>query len=133
MTVTARAIQFISYNQTGYIRLRFMIDFGQVAHLTISLLINISATSIIAFKAWCARFDRVLRKHLLTALIDDTTHPPMQEIPQVADGKRDRCPNPWAGDQDIGPPGRVGNGLYSDWCKFLLGVQVRVVTISSFS
>jgi hypothetical protein len=68
MTVTARAVQFISYNRTGYVRLRFLIDFGQVAHLTFSLLINISATSIIAFKTWCARSDRALRKHFVDCL-----------------------------------------------------------------
>jgi hypothetical protein len=47
----------------------------------------------------------------------------MQEIPQVADGKRDGCPNLWAGDRDIGSPGRVGNGLYSDWCKSALELK----------
>jgi hypothetical protein len=123
ITVTARAIEFISYNQTGYIRLHLLIDIAQVAHVTLSLLINISATSIIALKAWCVRFDGVFGKHIVDyALIDDTMHAYIQEIPQVAGGERDECPNPFTGNQDIGSPGRVGCDLYSDWCKFRLDV-----------
>jgi hypothetical protein len=50
--VTARVIQIVSYNRTGYIHLQSMLDLTHVAHLVLSLLINIFATSIIALKAW---------------------------------------------------------------------------------
>ena len=36
-----------------------MIYLSVVAHLALSLLTNIFATSIIAFKAWCVRIDDV--------------------------------------------------------------------------
>ena len=39
-----------------------MMDAAQVAHLAFSLLTNISATSIIALKAWYVRVDGVFRK-----------------------------------------------------------------------
>jgi hypothetical protein len=85
-------------------------------HLALSLLINIYATSIIALKAWCVH---VTKKHFINyALIDDTMHAYIQEIPQVADGKRYRYPNPKTGNQDIGCPGEVEYDLYSDRCKF---------------
>ena len=54
------------------------------------------------------------------------THAYLQEIPQVADGKRYRYPKPHTGNQDIGSPDRVGCGLYSDWRKLRLGVQAHV-------
>jgi hypothetical protein len=58
----------------------------------------------------------------------------MKEILQVSDEKWNRCPNPYAVSQDIGPPGRVGRALYFDWCKFCLGAtQARVVTDFLFS
>jgi hypothetical protein len=47
-----------------------MVKGTQLAHQTLSLLINIYATSIIALKAWCVRVDSVFGTHLLT---DDTT------------------------------------------------------------
>jgi hypothetical protein len=63
--------------------------------LALSLLINIYATFIIALKAWCVHFDRILGKHLVDcALIDDPMRAYIQEIPQVADENRDRCQNP---------------------------------------
>jgi len=51
-----------------------------------------------------------------------------KEIPQVTDEKRNGCPNPYTDSQDLGSPGRVGYDLYSDWCKFRLGIQARIVT-----
>jgi hypothetical protein len=65
-----------------------------------------------------------------TKIVDRMTRACIQEIQQVADGKRDRYPNPDAGDQDTGSPDRVGCDLHSDWCKLRLGVvRARVVTI----
>jgi hypothetical protein len=79
-------------------------------HLALSLLINIYATSIIALKAWCVH---VTKKHFINyALIDDTMHAYIQEIPQVADGKRYRYAfhadystsfRPTAGDNTVCP------------------------------
>ena len=70
ITATAGIIQFITYNLTGQERVRFyfLIGRSKAAFLTFSLLINISATSVIALKAWCAHFDRVLRKHFVDCL-----------------------------------------------------------------
>jgi hypothetical protein len=66
-----------------------------LTHLALSLLINIYATSIITLKAWCVHFDRVTGKlYTHCALVDHTMRPYVQEIPQVADGKRCRYPNP---------------------------------------
>jgi hypothetical protein len=105
------------------------IDVAQVAHLALSLLINILATSIIALKAWCVRVDRVFRKHFVDrALINNTMRMYIQEIRQVANGKRNRFPIPNKCDQDISPAGRVGHNSHSEWRKHCLGVQARVVT-----
>jgi hypothetical protein len=72
-----------------------MVNGTILAHLALSLLINIYATSIIALKAWCVHFDRVIGKHsTYCALVDDMMLAYIQEIPQVADGKRCRHPNP---------------------------------------
>ena len=49
-------------------------------------------------------------------------------MPQVADEKRDGCPNPYTDIQDLGSPSRVGYDLYSDWRKSHLGIQARIVT-----
>ena len=58
------------------------------------------------------------------------THACIQEIPQVAERKRDQCQNPHTSNQDIGSPGRVWHDLYSPWCKLCLGVRAQVVTVS---
>jgi len=72
-----------------------MVNGTLLAHLALSLLINIYATSIIALKAWCVHFDRVTGKlSTYCALVDDTMRAYIQEIPQVADRKRCRYPNP---------------------------------------
>ena len=68
MTVVLRATQLFSYNGTTQ-RIDFLINimnFTQVAHLASSLLINVYATSIIAFKAWCVHV--VSSKNPLTSL-----------------------------------------------------------------
>jgi hypothetical protein len=91
MTVVVRAIMLTS-KDTQLFQIN---NITQMAYLSLSLLINIYATSIIALKAWCVRVDDVFGKHLVDrALIDDTTCAYIQEIPQVADGKRDGSPNP---------------------------------------
>ena len=118
------------HNTQSLIHLLWLLNITQVAHLAFSLSINIYATSVIALKAWCVHVDGVFEKHFVDfALIDHMTRAYIQEIQQVADGKRDRCPNPDTGTQDIGSPHRVGCDLYSNWCKLHLGVQARVVTI----
>ena len=61
---------------------------------------------------------------LTSPWVDDVTRAYIQEIPQVAEGKRGRHPNPHTGNQDIGSPDRVRCDLYSDWCKIHLGVQL---------
>jgi hypothetical protein len=72
-----------------------MVNGTILAHLALSLLINIYATSLIAFKAWCVHFDRVTGTHsTYCVLVDDTMCAYIQEIPQVAEGKRCRYPNP---------------------------------------
>jgi hypothetical protein len=70
-------------------------SFTPMAHIALSLLVNIFATSIIALKAWCVHVYGVFEKYFVDcALIGDTTFAWIQEIPQVADGKRDWYPNP---------------------------------------
>jgi hypothetical protein len=72
-----------------------MVNGTILAHLALSLLINIYATSLIALKAWCVHFDRVTGTHsTYCALVDNTMRAYIQEIPQVAEGKRCRYPNP---------------------------------------
>jgi len=72
-----------------------MLEGTVMTHLGLSLLINIYATSIIALKAWCVHFDRVTGKlPTYCALVDDTMRAYIQEIPQVADRRRYRYPNP---------------------------------------
>jgi uncharacterized protein YybS (DUF2232 family) len=109
MMVAASAIQILSLSKHEdkiFIIATHIDTITQVAHLTLSLLINIFATSIIALKAWCVRIYGVVGKYFVDcALIDDAMCTYKQEIPQVADGKRDRDPNPWTGNQNIGYPG----------------------------
>ena len=108
------------------------LNFAQLAHLAFSLSINICATSIIAIKAWCVQAEDGFQDEFVDfALIGHMTRAYIQEIPQVADEKRDWYPNPDAGNQDIGPPDRVGCNLYSDWRKLSLGI--RVLSRSSLS
>ena len=98
-----------------------MLNGTLLAHFALSLLINIYATSLISLKAWYVRFNCVTGKlSTYCPFVDDTMRTYIQEIPQVADGKRCRYPNPYTGTQDIGCPGGVGYDLYSDWCKFFL-------------
>ena len=69
--------------------------FTQMANIALSLLVNIFATSIIALKAWCVHVYGIFEKYFVNrALIGDTTCGCIQEIPQVADGKRYRDSNP---------------------------------------
>jgi len=114
-SVVVRAIMYIPEMtaRVSYILLIRMLDGTVLTHLVLSLSINIYATSIIALKAWCVHFDRVTGTHFTNcALIDDTMRAYIQEIPQVADGKWYRYPNPYTGNQDIGCPGGVGYDLY---------------------
>jgi hypothetical protein len=120
MTVVIRATILWSDSGVRKHHLKQVIKGTQLAHQTLSLLINIAATSIIALKAWCVC---VYGDFVDGALIDDTTRAYMKEIPQVVDGKWDGCPNPYTGSQGIGSPGRVGCDLYFDWCKLRLGIQ----------
>jgi hypothetical protein len=57
MTITERAVQIFFIFKLEAVRniliVSNMITITQTAHLTLSLLINIFATSIIALKAWC--------------------------------------------------------------------------------
>jgi hypothetical protein len=71
MTVAERAIQLLLASKHENIpmetTLGHMINITQVAHLTLSLLINIFATSIITLKAWCVRVYGVLINISLSA------------------------------------------------------------------
>jgi hypothetical protein len=56
MIVVLRSIELVAIGEGNTPNtILNMMDFFQVAHLALSLLINISATSIIALKAWCVR------------------------------------------------------------------------------
>jgi hypothetical protein len=106
-----------------------MIECTHLTYQTLSLLINIFATSLIAFNAWCICVNGVFGKYLVVhALIDD-----IKEIPQVVDETRIGCPDPYTGSKDTEPPGRVRYDLYSDWRKFLLGIHAWVFTNYTFS
>ena len=74
--------------------LNHMLDGTQLAYQALTLLINISVTSIIALKTWCVLVNSVFGKQFIDCALADATRAYMQEVPQVADGKRDRCPNP---------------------------------------
>ena len=58
MMIALRAIDF--FTEHMYMLLGNMLEITQMANLIFSLLINISATFIIALKAWCVRVDCVL-------------------------------------------------------------------------
>jgi hypothetical protein len=136
ITIAMRAIELslVLKNIPLLLHLTRFTTITQVAHMGLSLIINIYATSIIALKAWCVRVHRVFRKHFVDrALIDNTTCAYIQEIPQVADGKWDRCPNASTGNEDIGTSCRVWCDSYSDRCKFRCRIQARVVTNFFFS
>lgn len=63
MIVVLRSIELVAVGEGKTPNTLFnMMDIVQVAHLAFSLLINISATSIIALKAWCVRVDGVFGK-----------------------------------------------------------------------
>jgi hypothetical protein len=99
MTLVERAIQLSlaskHENIPMEITLGHMINITQVAHVALSSLINIFATSIITLKAWCVRVYGVFGKYFVEcAFIDDATCTYIQEIPQVTDRKRDRYPKP---------------------------------------
>jgi hypothetical protein len=114
ITVTARVFEGISKDADSmYLILENIIYVPQVAHMMLSLLDNIFATSIIAHKAWCVHVYGILDKHFVDcASIGDTTCAYIQEIPQVTDEKRDRYSKPFLGNKDIGSPGRVRYDLY---------------------
>jgi tryptophan 2,3-dioxygenase len=65
MVVAVRAALLISGDevQMHYALLTRMIDVTQVAHQAFSLLTNMLATSIIAFKAWCVCVNGVFGEH----------------------------------------------------------------------
>ena len=132
-TVVLRNIElFYNWHSTqSLLHLLSLLNVTQLAHLAVSLSINIYATSIIALKAWCVHVDGVFlrEKSVDSALIDHMTCAYIQEIQQVTDAKRDWCPISDTGAQDIGSPHRVGCNLYSDWCKLCLDIQARVVTM----
>jgi hypothetical protein len=93
MTIALRVAIVISPAGPHRILFKTMIGGIQLTHLALSLLINISATSLIALKAWCVY--GFFGKHFVNrTLIDGTTRLYMQEIPQAAVGKWDWCPNP---------------------------------------
>jgi hypothetical protein len=96
ITVTARAIQLLEDRDLHVLSITTnIINITHPAHLTLSVLINIFATFIITLKAWCVRVYGVFGKYFVEcAFIDDATCAYIQEIPQVADRKRERYPNP---------------------------------------
>jgi hypothetical protein len=101
ITVVARAIQLLLISKREVRDHHILsitaniINITHPAHLTLSMLINIFATFIITLKAWCVRVYAVFGKYFVVcALIDDATSAYIQEIPQVADRRRDRYPNP---------------------------------------
>jgi hypothetical protein len=58
MIIVLRTIELVAVGEGNTPNTLFSImDVFQVAHLAFSLLINISATSIIALKAWCVRVE----------------------------------------------------------------------------
>jgi hypothetical protein len=124
LTVVARTILLMAQEgvQIHRIALTHIVDITVVAHLVLSLLTNIVATSIIALKAWYVQHRRCRWKDVDCALIHETMHVCIKEIPQVAYAKRDWCPVLYTGDRDIGPPGRVRYDLYSHRCKFRLPI-----------
>ena len=85
-----------------------MLDGTQIVHLMLSLFINIFATSIIALKAWCVCVDRVIGE-LRLQLVDNTMTPTHRRYRKLL------------------------MDLYSNWCKFRLGVHAMFVAISLFS
>jgi hypothetical protein len=102
MTVAARTIQLLLTSKRDSRDLqiisitRHIVSITQPVHLTLSVVINIFATSIITLKAWCVRVYGVFRKYFAECAFidDDATCTYIQEIPQVDDGRRDRYPNP---------------------------------------
>jgi hypothetical protein len=101
ITVAARAIELflISSNRADQDVQIFsvatnIINITHPVHLTLSMVVNIFATFIITLKAWCVRVYGVFGKCFVKCTyIDDATCAYIQEIPQVADRKRDRYPN----------------------------------------
>jgi hypothetical protein len=68
MTVAVRAASLITKDGVPtQTLLSHMVKGTQLAYQTLSLLINIYATSIIALKAWCVCVDSVFGTHLLIA------------------------------------------------------------------
>ena len=74
VTIVARAIDLISKGEM-YRTLCHRIIITKVAQAMFSVLINISATSIIALKAWCVRVHGVFWNFLDYALVDDMACP----------------------------------------------------------
>ena len=99
------AILLTLKEQKGWVHdFGIFVEGNQFTYPALSLLINIFATSIIALKAWCVHVHGVFRIQFLgCALIDDMMRMYIQEIPQVADGKRDD-PNPYRRNEDFSPP-----------------------------
>jgi hypothetical protein len=117
MTVAVRATMLIPLDE---IRMRgellnMITANTQLAHLILSSLVNICATSIIARKTWCVRVGGVFALHFVdSALIGDIMRARIKEISQITDRKWDQYPKPYTGNPDIGSPGRVGYDLHSN-------------------
>ena len=97
MGVAVMAIVVIPETRTRFspVLIVRLLEGTVMTHLALSLLINIYATSIIALKAWCVQLNCVAgRLSTWYALVDETMCTYIQEIPQVADRKRYRYPNP---------------------------------------
>ena len=75
MTIAVRAASHMTEEPVSHYRLlERMVKGTQLAYQTLSLLINIYATSIIALKTWCVCVDSALGTHLLTAPRLTTRH-----------------------------------------------------------
>jgi hypothetical protein len=125
MTVVLRVI-LLTREESVHMRhdLNNMIKWTHMTYQTLSLLINIFATSLIALNAWCVYVNGAFGKYFVDyALIDG-----IKETPQVVDGKRIGYPKPYTGSKDTRSLSRVGYDLYSAWCKFRLGIQAWVFT-----
>jgi hypothetical protein len=68
MMITARVIVVISKDiDSIYTILVSIINIAEMVHVTLSLLVNFFATSIIALKAWCVPVPATLKDISLTA------------------------------------------------------------------
>lgn len=99
-----------------HIVLARVIDIAQVSNLTLSLLTNVIATSIIAAKSWCVRVRVAFALDLMLTCA-------IKEISQVYDELWCRWPC-YNGKQSIGLSDRVRFTLYSDRGRFHISTRV---------